>query len=57
MISVVHLLLYIKLPGSQRMDFHNEEFVANNGYALIFLSIHTGVFLVLQLQMASVDFG
>jgi len=41
----------------QRTDFHNEEFVANNGYALIFLSIHSGMFLVLQLQMASVDFG
>lgn len=39
------------------MDFHNEEFAANNAYAVIFLSIHTGVFLVLQLQMASVDFG
>lgn len=39
------------------MDFHNEESVANNGYALIFLSTHIGVFLVLQLQMASVDFG
>lgn len=39
------------------MDFHSEESVANNGYALIFLSIHIGVFLVLQLQMPSVDFG
>lgn len=57
MIPVVHLLLYIKLLGTQRMDFRNEEFVANNGYALIFLSIHTGIFLVVQLQMASVDFG
>lgn len=57
MISVVHLLLYIKLPGTQGTDFHNEEFVANNGYALIFLSIRTGIFLVLQLQMPSVDFG
>lgn len=57
MITVVHLLLYIKLPGTQRMYFHNEEFVANDRYALIFLSIRTGIFLVLQLQMASVDFG
>lgn len=57
MISVVHLFLYIKLPGTPRMDFHNEEFAANSANALIFLSIHTGIFLVLQLQMASVDFG
>lgn len=57
MISVVHLFLYIKLPETPRMDFHNEEFAANYAYALIFLSIHTGIFLVLQLQMASVDFG
>lgn len=39
------------------MDFHNEEFAANNAYALSFVSIHTGIFLVLKLQMASVDFG
>lgn len=31
--------------------------IANNGYALAFLSTHTGIFADLQLQMASVDFG
>lgn len=39
------------------MDFHSEDSVANNGYALAFLSTRTGIFAVLQLQMASVDFG
>lgn len=39
------------------MDFHSEDSIANNGYALVFLSTHTGIFVGLQLQMALVDFG
>lgn len=57
MVAVVHLLLYMQLSETHRMDFHSEDSVANNGYALAFLSAHTGIFAVLQLQMASVDFG